>query len=202
MFFRNITRFWLCKKHFMDCEKGIHGKAKKFAWTFNKILMTVPTVTILKEHATYRKNELLIQYELVRAIEERRIGLRATEIYTRAKLSRPTFYLHCRNCDDALRQYEANLLYEFQNLSALNYVGSPSVSSDVSFTVLMSFIGKHQSYFSANFKNYNFYLLTILVEKVLPDSPPLIKDTQSRAAYLAIIESLILHWGKHDNFDT
>ena len=104
--------------------------------------MTVPTVTILKEHATYRKNELLIQYELVRAIEERRIGLRATEIYTRAKLSRPTFYLHCRNCDDALRQYEANLLYEFQNLSALNYVGSPSVSSDVSFTVLMSFIGK------------------------------------------------------------
>ncbi len=155
---------------------------------------------ILNEHATYRKNELLIQQELVRAIENRRIGLRATEIYTKAKLSRPTFYLHCRNCDDALRQYEAKLLYEFENLSAFSYVGASANSCDLAFTVLMGFVSKHQAYFLANFKNYNFYLLTKLIEKVLSGHSSRISDPQSQTAYIAAIEALISHWGRHDHF--
>ena len=164
--------------------------------------MIITSDIAFNNHATFRKNELLIQRELIQAIKQRRIGLRATEIYTQAKLSRPTFYLHCRSCDDALRRYEASLLYEFKNLSTIPLASTSIMRRDIILTILMNFLSKHRAYFVANFENYNFYLLTALLEEIESVLLPPTSNHKDGMIRIAVIEAIISYWGKHENFNT
>lgn len=62
----------------------------------------------------YAKNEQSIHSALHSALAHRRLNLRVRDLCQSANISSPTFYLHCRNPDDALRVYERHLLSEFR----------------------------------------------------------------------------------------
>ena len=62
----------------------------------------------------YAKNEHSIHSALHSALAHRRLNLRVRDLCQSANISSPTFYLHCRNPDDALRVYERHLLSEFR----------------------------------------------------------------------------------------
>jgi len=71
---------------------------------------------------------------------------------------------------------------------------------DFSLVILMNFIIKHQTYFLANLKNYNFYLLTILLEQIMPTSLQS-ADQKDLIFRLAVVEAVILYWGIYENFN-
>ena len=62
----------------------------------------------------YAKNEHSIHSALHSALARRRLNLRVRDLCQSANISSPTFYLHCRNPDDALHIYERHLLSEFR----------------------------------------------------------------------------------------
>lgn len=71
-------------------------------------------------HKTYLYNEALIREELNKTIAKRSISVRVSQICKNTKLSAPTFYLHHRNADDALTDYEDNIYSEFLELVIAN----------------------------------------------------------------------------------
>lgn len=145
----------------------------------------------------YDRNEQSIHHALDRALSHRRINVRAREICRHARISSPTFYLHCRGSDDALKSYEAEIATDFAALLPVN-----PTSREVTFTILLQFLHQHQQYFSATLNNYNSWLLVQLFDAIKPSLVQTDISDKCYDIYIGSLSTLIFCWGKHEHFAT
>lgn len=143
---------------------------------------------------TYVRNDEAIRRALVKGLAKRRINLRANEIYKSARITAPTFYLHCRDANDALRSYEKALQKRFLTLLPKN------VKRDLAIALLFEFIYKNRRYFAATTQVCDTYVLTRLLYKI---RPILIGKTRVNdkiyAMYVNAIIAFILCWIKYED---
>lgn len=145
-----------------------------------------------KADARYRRQEAKIRRGLEKALARRHIGVRAADFCREAKVENQTFYLHYRNCDEALIQYELDLEEEFVRSLPRG------ATRDLSFTLLLNFIARYRRYFSAAFQGRNMYLVVRLVQHACSTSAKL--DHKSYFLYMWLVGAMILCWGECDRF--
>jgi len=104
-------------------------------------------------HRTYRRNENAINRALCAQISQRRIDIKARELYEAAGVTSPTFYLHYHSPHDALTSYERKLSRDFQAKSSF-------ISNKQTFyIVLTQFISRNHNYFTAVAQGSDHHLL-------------------------------------------
>lgn len=145
-----------------------------------------------RDDERFLRQEKLIQRELERALAKRRIGLRASEICQEAKMAKSTFYAHYGSCDEALIWYELRLEEEFVRSLSQN------LRRELVFVRLLSFISKHQHYFSSTFQNQNMFLLMRLVKHACAPGTGL--NQKAYVLYVWSVQAMIWCWGECDNF--
>lgn len=145
-----------------------------------------------RDDERFLRQEKLIRRGLEQALAQRRIGLKATELCRDAKIANPTFYLHYKNCDDALIQYELALEEAFVKILPRN------PRKDLSFTLLLNYILQNRHYFSSTFQNRNLYLLSRLIRYAITPKAGL--NQKAYALYLWSVKTMIWCWGEHDGF--
>lgn len=143
---------------------------------------------------TYTRNHRQIRAELHKALAGRRINLRVSEICQSVEISSPTFYSHCRGVEDALRNYEEELEAEFLEMLP------QGARRQFVFSALLIFVHQHRSYFSATFRNHDFYLLTRLLTAARSKLANATTSTRSFLVYIGHIETIILCWGRCDQY--
>lgn len=95
------------------------------------------------QHKTYRRNENAINRALCSQISQRRIDIKAKELYEAAGVTSPTFYLHYHNPRDALANYEQKIAQDFQARASL-------ISNKQTFYIILTqLISNNYSYFTA-----------------------------------------------------
>ena len=148
--------------------------------------------TVNRSDARYMKQEMMIQRGIEHALAKRRIGLKTTELCRDAKIASPTFYLHYKNCDEALVGRELAMEESFVRSLPQN------MKKDAAFTKLLAFVIRHQHYFAASFRSRNFYLLVRLIQHAIPYT----KKLQHRAytLYVWSIGAVIFCFGECDRF--
>lgn len=108
-------------------------------------------------HKTFVANTKRIDDLLCEQISARRIDIKAKDLYTKAGLTPPTFYLHYRNISDALLSQEKSLEDNF-------YSRIPSdAKRTVIYIILANFIAQNQVYFLATAKGGSHYLLSKMI---------------------------------------
>ena len=176
----------------------------------------------------YAKNEQSIHSALHSALAHRRLNLRVRDLCQSANISSPTFYLHCRNPDDALRVYERRLLAEFRRhlptrlksairpKSAQATAHRPTVLSNQAapttpphlnhhdrealFSYLLNFIYTHRDYFAATIIHGNVWVLIRIFEALRPALAPPRLSPKTYDHYMSALIGAIFCWGKYDHF--
>jgi len=146
------------------------------------------------EHKTFVRNEKKIQHEVIKALANRNISTRVSYICKRINLSQPTFYLHHRNCNEALVSYENDLLQKFAHLLLEDY------NRIEIFTSLLFFIYQHCQYFRACFEGWNFYLIIKMLLELRPYLVSPSVGSKTYIFYMSSIIALLVWWGKTDHF--
>lgn len=143
-------------------------------------------------HRTYCRNEKSINKALCHKISDRRIDIKARELYREAGITSPTFYLHYHNPEDALLSYEAKLQREL-------YARMHSAPSKKEFySVLARFIRQNQDYFSAVAKGEDYHFLKQVLSS---HREALVGDNTSDhnfEAYIGVSISIINYWMTQD----
>lgn len=116
---------------------------------------------MLKQDARYWKSEKLIQQALHQGLTNRQINMKAGDICRLATITRPTFYAHCRDSNDALRKYEVRLQANFNNR-----LPQARCKHDTVFTILLTFVYDKRGYFRATIPNSNFWLLNTFFDDI------------------------------------
>lgn len=145
-------------------------------------------------HKIYVRNEGLIRGALNKIIAQRLIYVRARDICRRIKITRPTFYLHCRDCNHALRTYEKALLDEFRKSVARTQ------KRDVAITLMLSFVREHSGYFEATAKACDNYILLRMIKHL---RPVLVGNQISDPAfnvYAGALSAIINCWGEYEHY--
>lgn len=146
------------------------------------------------EHKIYRQNHKKIQQEIFRAVANRDISVRVSQVCRKADITAPTFYLHYRNCNDVLDCYEGSLLEEFRrNLSR-------SLNHETTFHLLLIFIYQHRQYFRASFRGRNFYAMAEILRELRPVLARRMLDDRVYMAYAANVVAHIAWWGIRERF--
>lgn len=109
------------------------------------------------QHKLYRTNHHRINKALCACISERRVNIKACELYHEAKVTAPTFYLHFRSSDDVLTSYETEL-----EANLLQLIPSSAKKITV-LTMLTDYIIKHRQYFLAVNSRQDHHMLMQLV---------------------------------------
>ena len=163
----------------------------------------------------YAKNEHSIHSALHSALAHRRLNLRVRDLCQSANISSPTFYLHCRNPDDALRVYERHLLSEFRRhlptrlKSAIRPKTTPSTTApphlnhhdrEALFSYLLNFIYTHRDYFAATIIHGNVWVLIRIFEALRPALAPPRLNPKTYDHYMSALIGAIFCWGKYDHF--
>ena len=163
----------------------------------------------------YAKNEHSIHSALHSALAHRRLNLRVRDLCQSANISSPTFYLHCRNPDDALRVYERHLLSEFRRhlptrlKSATRPKTTPSTTApphlnhhdrEALFSYLLNFIYAHRDYFAATIIHGNVWVLIRIFEALRPALAPPRLNPKTYDHYMSALIGAIFCWGKYDHF--
>lgn len=145
-------------------------------------------------HKVYQQNDRLIQREIFKAVANRSMSVRISQVCHNAKLSLPTFYAHYRSCNDVLDQYERNLLCEFRESLPITRTRT------VVFSLLLILIYKHRKYFKANLTSHNFYILSLIIDELRPILAS--KDISDKVYlnYTATVISSIVWWGTREKF--
>lgn len=151
-------------------------------------------VTINKQDERYKNNDRKIRKVLLVALTNRSMNLKPKEICEKATITRPTFYAHCENADDALRQYEKELALGFSK--RLPKIGRKIVI----FTILLSFINDEKDYFRAAQTGSNFYLLHNLFKQMKLRLGYRDIAKKHYEIYMQQQIALIYCWGKYENF--
>lgn len=171
----------------------------------------------------YAKNEHSIHSALHSALAHRRLNLRVRDLCQSANISSPTFYLHCRNPDDALRVYERHLLSEFRRrlpahfkaiirpASATHKEATPTTTPtaqphlnhhdrEALFSYLLNFIYTHRDYFAATIIHGNVWVLIRIFEALRPALAPPRLNPKTYDHYMSALIGAIFCWGKYDHF--
>ena len=162
----------------------------------------------------YAKNEHSIHSALHSALAHRRLNLRVRDVCTSANISSPTFYLHCRNPDDALHIYERRLLAEFRRhlpthlKSLIHPKTTPATTQshlnhhdrEALFSYLLNFIYTHRDYFAATIIHGNVWVLIRIFEALRPALAPPHLSSKTYDHYMSALIGAIFCWGKHDHF--
>lgn len=152
---------------------------------------------IIKRDIRYQKSEKSIQEALDQGLTDRQINLKAGDICRLATITRPTFYAHCRDSNDALEKYEVALREDFwERLS-----GSES-DHEVIWTALLGFVYDQKGYFVATIPNSNFWLLRNIMCDLRPQ---LAQDATSNKIYDIYAQQqigLIGCWVKYEDCAT
>lgn len=162
----------------------------------------------------YAKNEHSIHSALHSALAHRRLNLRVRDVCTSANISSPTFYLHCRNPDDALRIYERRLLAEFRRhlpthlKSLIHPKATPATTQphlnrhdrEALFSYLLNFVYSHRDYFAATIIHGNVWVLIRIFEALRPALAPPHLSSKTYDHYMSALIGAIFCWGKHDHF--
>lgn len=146
--------------------------------------------------ARYHRNEKSIHRSLEKALSHRRINLRACEISEQANITSSTLYLHCRSSDDALRTYERNLIADFHQ----SIQQTPNPPREVIFIVLLNFIQRHHSYFSATLVQDNCWMVARLLQDVRSNLVSTRINDKCFDTYAGHLTTIIFCWGKHEHF--
>ena len=144
----------------------------------------------------FTASEHKLHHALHYGLRHRLINFRALDIYRLAHLTAPTFYLHYRNSNHALRQYERKLISEF-----LSSFHTTQPSREVIFTVMLSFIYKHRSYFNATLPNHNFWLLNEMFRKIHHQLVSSNINNKCYDIYVNSLTGLIYCWNIHEKFN-
>lgn len=151
--------------------------------------------TINKQDERYKNNDKQIRKVLLIALTNRSLNLKPKEVCEKATITRPTFYAHCENVDDALKQYEDELTSGFiKRLLRTKQKG-------VVFTILLSFINDEKDYFSATLTSSNFYLLHHLLGKLKLRLGYKSTPKKHYELYVQQQIALICFWGKYEKFE-
>ena len=162
----------------------------------------------------YAKNEHSIHSALHSALAHRRLNLRVRDVCTSANISSPTFYLLCRNPDDALRIYERRLLAEFRRhlpthlKSLIHPKATPATTQphlnrhdrESLFSYLLNFVYSHRDYFAATIIHGNVWVLIRIFEALRPALAPPHLSSKTYDHYMSALIGAIFCWGKHDHF--
>lgn len=146
------------------------------------------------KHKTFLRNEKKIQNEVFRAVADRNISTRVSHVCKQINLSQPTFYLHHRNCNEALASYEDKLLQEFAQVFLADY------NRIEVFTSLLDFVQRYHRYFEACFKSRNLYLIVEMLSSLRPYLVNSATNTKTYILYSSTIIALLAWWGKSDCF--
>ncbi len=116
-----------------------------------------------RQDTRYLKSEKLIQQALHQGLTNRQINMKAGDICRLATITRPTFYAHCRDSNDALRKYEVRLQANFNNR-----LPQARCKHDTVFTILLTFVYDKRGYFRATIPNSDFWLLNTFFDNIRP----------------------------------
>lgn len=144
-------------------------------------------------HKTFLQNERRLHETLNYALSSRRINLTAREIYLSAGITSPTFYLHCRDSDDAMRRYEQKLENNFYSLIPR------TAKKDVVLTIFAVYIIQNRQYFVAALEGCDYYL----VQKVIKHYRHSLagnRSTPDFVVYAGEIVMILACWGKNGHF--
>lgn len=108
-------------------------------------------------HKLYQQNSQLIYAALCDGLSKRDCHIKVTDLCREAGISSPTFYLHFRDSNDAMRSYEESLAQAFYQLVPVQ------ARRDYVLTLLLDFIVINQQYFSAAQQGKSHYLLSRLI---------------------------------------
>ena len=108
-------------------------------------------------HKLYVSNEKRINAALCKNIARIRTDVDVKEIYTDAKITSPTFYLHHRSVQEARVSYEVSLERELRARMPHN------PKREIVYTILTSHIAKNRGYFLATAKGCDHYLLDKII---------------------------------------
>lgn len=151
--------------------------------------------TINRQDERYRKNDQEIRKVLLGALTNRSLNLRPKEVCEKATITRPTFYAHCENADDALKQYEDELESGFAKRLPR------SGRKVVIFTIMLSFINDEKEYFRATLLGSDSYLLNNLFHKLKLRLGYGYATEKRYEIYTHRQIALICCWGKFENFE-
>lgn len=142
--------------------------------------------------ARFLRQERLIHQGLDGALIKRRIGLKTSELCREIGIASSTFYLHYKNCDEALVSYELGLEEKFVRLLP------DDAGRDLAFTLLLNFVAQHRHYFLSTFRSRDMYLLAKLVKHICVAGAEL--SQKSYVLYVWSVEAMIWCWGECDKF--
>lgn len=146
------------------------------------------------KHKGFLRNERKIQDEVFRAVADRNISTRVSNICKQISISQPTFYLHHRNCNEVLASYEKELLREFVCIFLNDY------NRIEVFTSLLSFVQRYHKYFEACFKSRNLYLIVEMLSSLRPYLTSSEVNAKTYVLYSSAVIALIIWWGRTDCF--
>jgi len=139
-------------------------------------------------HRTYRSNETSINQALCAQISKRRIDIKSKELYETAGITRPTFYLHCHNPQNALVNYEQKLSHEFQTRIA-------TISNKKTFYIILTqFIRRNRNYFTAVATGSDHHLLKQVLSSYRETLVGYNTSDHNFAAYVGVSIFLINYW--------
>lgn len=150
---------------------------------------------INKQDERYVKNDRKIRKVLLVALSKRSMNLRPKEVCRKATITRPTFYTHCENVDDALKQYEDELESRF--IKRLPHSGRKVIL----FTIMLSFINDEKEYFKATLLSSDSYLLSSIFGKLKLRLGYKNMAVKYYEIYMQQQIALIRCWGKFENFE-
>lgn len=172
--------------------KQSHSKARKLGESRLNILRKRGPVNAKDKQ--YLRSEHSIQRALLGGLSHRCLNLQATKVFGKAKITAPTFYLHCSDTTDALVRYERSLKNDLKG-ALLN-----TTNKEVAWTVLLAFVDRNHDYFCATAKNRDFFLLSQLITGMrnIFDSNKNVSD-RAYAVYTANAIAVIFCWVEYDN---
>lgn len=144
-------------------------------------------------HKRFQQTERRLHKTLNYALRSRRINLTAREIYLSAGITPPTFYLHCRDSNDAMRRYEQKLERGFYDLIPR------TAKKDVVLTIFAIYIIQNRQYFVAALEGCDYYL----IQKVIKHYRRSLvgnRSTSDFIAYASEIVMILACWGKNGRF--
>ncbi len=148
----------------------------------------------MKRTRRYLANEQRLQNALHSIIASRNINVRVHQICEAADITRPTFYHHCADSNDALRKYE-------QRLEEGIYALIPaSASRSAVISIFATFIVNHDSYFAAALDGYDHFLITDVVSHYRSQLVGEHISDSAFAVYVGTVHAVIFCWNTYDNF--
>ena len=144
---------------------------------------------------TYRRSESAIQKALLIGVRDRSICTSVNGLCLSAEVTRPTFYSHYRNPNEAMRGYEKEIINDFKNA-----LPNKQLNRDVTFTILLSSITRNRNYFLATLGSGDSYILIKMLDYLKPRLVARNISEHTYILYRGQLKTIIQIWGTKDRF--